>query len=135
MVHHVVPRSKMFVPTDENCPLPIKYLDVQRRTYTDLENKAEAEVEDIWTDVGPKELSDSCRGKTVFIILRPPAPPGHKWVAGRCTKVQETTRPDHIWPEIWSSMSKKKQEIVFVHRFCIFFLQNATSHILPSNQE
>ena len=72
MVHHVVPRSKMFVPTDENCPFPVKCLDVTRRTYTDLENKAEAEVEDIWTDAGPKELSDSWRGKTVFTILRPP---------------------------------------------------------------
>ncbi len=73
MVHHAVPRSKLFVPTDENCPFPVKYLDVTRRTYTDLENKAEAEVEDIWTDDGPRQLSDSWRGKTVFTILRPPS--------------------------------------------------------------
>ena len=47
MVHHVVPRSTLFIPTDENCPFPVKYLDVTRRIYTDLENKAEAEVEHI----------------------------------------------------------------------------------------
>ena len=78
MIHHVVPRSKLFAPTDENCPLPTKYLDVQRRTYPDLENKVEAEVEDIWAEVGPKESSDYWRGKTVFAILRLPAPPGYK---------------------------------------------------------
>ncbi len=71
MVHHVVSRSILFIPTDENCPFPIKYFDVTRRTYTDLENKAEAEVEDIWTDDGPRQLSDSWRGKTVLTILRP----------------------------------------------------------------
>ena len=42
MVHPVVPRSTLFIPTDENCPFPVKCLDVTRRTYTDLENKAEA---------------------------------------------------------------------------------------------
>ena len=66
-------------------------------------------MEDIWTDVGPKELSASWRGKTVLTILRPPTPPGYKWVAGRCTKVQETTRPDNIWPEVWNTMSKKQK--------------------------
>ena len=32
MVHHVVPRSTLFIPTDENCPPPFKYFDVTRRT-------------------------------------------------------------------------------------------------------
>ena len=39
MVQHIVPRSTLFIPTDENCPFPMKYFDVTRRTYTDLENK------------------------------------------------------------------------------------------------
>ena len=108
-IHHVVPRSSLFVPTDENCPLPVKYLDVERRTYTDLENKAEAEVEDLWTDEGARNLSDTWRGKTVFTLLRPRGPPGYKWIAGRLTKSQKTSRPDHIWPEIWSAMGKKQQ--------------------------
>ena len=67
-IHHVVPRTSLFVPTDERCPIPVKYLDVERSTYTDLENKAEAEVEDLWTDEGPRNLSDSWRGKTVFTL-------------------------------------------------------------------
>ena len=27
-IHHVDPRTTLFVPTDENCPIPVKYLDV-----------------------------------------------------------------------------------------------------------
>ena len=77
--------------------------------HTDLETQAEAEVEDLWTDEGARQLSDSWRGKTVFAILRPPAPPGYKYVAGRLTKVQQTSRPDHLWPEIWSQIGKKQK--------------------------
>ena len=71
MIHHVVPRSSLLVPTDENCPTPLKYLDVQRRTYTDLETQAEAEVEDLWTDEGARELSDSWRGNTFLLFFAP----------------------------------------------------------------
>ena len=44
--HHCVPRSTLFTPSDPECPLPTKYLDVMRRTYTDLEMKVENDVED-----------------------------------------------------------------------------------------
>ena len=34
------------------------------------------------------------------------------WSAERLTKIQATTRPDFLWPEIWIGISKavKKQE-------------------------
>ena len=57
-IHHVVPRTTLFVPTDENCPIPVKLLDVMRRTYTDIEDKAEHDVEHLWTDEGAKALSE-----------------------------------------------------------------------------
>ena len=44
-----------------------------RRTYTDIENKDENDIEDLWTDDGAKDLSESWRGKTVFTLLKPRA--------------------------------------------------------------
>ena len=90
--------------------MPLKYLDVLRTTYTDLETEAESQIEDFWTESGARELSDSWRGKTVLHILHPPAPPGLKRIHGRYTKIQQTSRPDNLWPEVWQSMSKKQKE-------------------------
>ena len=109
--HHVNPRTTLFVPTDEDCPIPVKYIDVMRRTYTDLDTMAENTIDDLWTEDGAKALSNPWKGKTVFYILRPPAPPGYRWVEGRLTKVQQTTRPDSIWPEVWQSLSKKQKQV------------------------
>ena len=39
--HHKQERHKMFVPTDANCPLPLKYLDVQRYTKTDFDHASD----------------------------------------------------------------------------------------------
>ena len=82
-----------------------------RRTYTDIEDAAEHDVENLWTDDGAKALSENWRGKTVFTLLKPRAPPGYEWVTGRLTKCQKTSRPGHLWPEIWSAMGKKQQKI------------------------
>ena len=68
-------------------------------------------MEDLWTDDGAKALSESWRGKTVFTLLKPRAPPGYERVTGRLTKCQKTSRPGHLWPEIWSAMGKKQQKI------------------------
>ena len=31
------------------------------------------------------------------------------WSGERLTKVQTTTRPDHVWPEVWSKIGKAAQ--------------------------
>ena len=36
--HHKIPRFQLFVPTEQNCPLPLKYLDVTRTTNTSLDS-------------------------------------------------------------------------------------------------
>ena len=36
IITHNQPRTQLFQPTDENCPIPIKYIDVMRATETDL---------------------------------------------------------------------------------------------------
>ena len=41
-------------------------------------------------------------------------PEGYMWSRERLAQIQATTRPDHLWPEMWSSMSaaqrKEKQQ-------------------------
>ena len=74
--HHRVPRSTLFVPSDPSSPIPTKYLDVMRTTYTDLDTKEEKRMEDYWNVQGEKALSDFWVGKTVFYILRTPPEPG-----------------------------------------------------------
>ena len=36
-------------------------------------------------------------------------PGGHMWSWERLTKRQATSRPDHLWPELWRGMSKNAQ--------------------------
>ena len=31
------------------------------------------------------------------------------WSGERLTKIQTTTRPDHVWPEIWTKIGKASQ--------------------------
>ena len=59
---------------------------------------------------GNKALSEEWIGKTIFTILHFPPKKNHYWVAGRETKIQETTRPGNVWPEVWDSLSDKKKK-------------------------
>ena len=40
IITHNQPRTKLFQPTEENCPIPLKYIDVMRTTETDLEDRS-----------------------------------------------------------------------------------------------
>ena len=44
------------------------------------------------------------------LYLKEKPPKGCLWSLVRLTKIQATTRPDYLWPEIWSSMSKAAQK-------------------------
>ena len=72
---HNTPRKTLYVPTPEEMPIPLKYIDVFRFTNTDLPSKSEATVHDFWTS-GPIELSDDWIGTTKFHLLRPKPDPG-----------------------------------------------------------
>jgi hypothetical protein len=94
------------VPTDNNCPIPLKYIDILRSTSTDIRDKVESEVKDIWYDTDDKKLSVPWIGKTTFILLRPKLADGWYWIGGRATQKQKTTRPDSLIPEVWGPMKK-----------------------------
>ena len=41
-----------------------------------------------------------------FTLLEEKAPDGYMWSGWRLTRKQLTSRPDHLWPELWKSMRK-----------------------------
>ena len=104
--HHVEPRVKLFSPREESFPIPLKYIDVSRTTHTNLDVKQEKRIDDYWNIDGSRDLSDPWTGFTQFTLLEEKAPDGYMWSGGRLTRKQLTSRPDHLWPELWKSMGK-----------------------------
>ena len=41
-----------------------------------------------------------------LLYCKEKAPDGYSWSGGRLTRKQLTSRPDHLWPELWKSMGK-----------------------------
>ena len=66
-------------------------------------------IDDYWNVVEDRELSDTWRGFTRFTMLNETPPDGFSWSGRRLTKRQTTSRPDHLWPEIWKNMSDAAQ--------------------------
>ena len=104
--HHVEPRVKLYSPREESFPIPLKYIDVSRTTHTNLETKQEKRIDDYWNIDGSRNLSDPWTGFTQFTLLEEKPPDGYMWSGGRLTRKQLTSRPDHLWPELWKSMGK-----------------------------
>ena len=107
--HHVEPRVKLFSPREESFPVPLKYIDVSRTTHTNLDVKQEKRIDDYWNIDGSRDLSDPWTGFTQFILLEEKPPDRFLWSGGRLTRKQLTSRPDHLWPELWEKMGKNAQ--------------------------
>ena len=104
--HHVEPRVALYSPREESFPIPLKYIDVTRTTHTNLDVKLEKRIDDYWNIDGSRDLSDPWTGFTQFTLLDEKAPDGYTWSGERLTRKQLTSRPDHLWPELWKSMGK-----------------------------
>ena len=104
--HHVEPRVKLYSPREESFPIPLKYIDVSRTTCTNLDVKQEKRIDDCWNVVGSRDLPDPWTGFTQFTLLEEKPPEGFLWSGERLTRKQQTSRPDHLWPEIWKTMGK-----------------------------
>ena len=100
--HHVEPRVKLYSPREESFPIPLKYID----THTNLDVKQEKRIDDYWNIDGSQNLSDPWTGFTQFTLLDEKAPDGFLWFGERLTRKQLTSRPDHLWPELWKTMGK-----------------------------
>ena len=104
--HHIEPIVKLYSLREESLPIPLKYIDVSRTTHTNLDVKQEKRIDDYWNIDGAKDLSDSWTGFTQFTLLDEKRPDGHMWSGERSTRKQLTSRPDHLWPELWKTMGK-----------------------------
>ena len=76
---------------------------------------ARKRVNDDWNVDVDRTVSDSWTGFTKLTQLNEKHPKGCRCSGRRFTKIQTTTRPDYLWPGIWSRMSeaakkKEKQE-------------------------
>ena len=69
----------------------------------------ESRIDDHWNIDGSRGLSDSWTGFTQVTLLKEKPPDGYMWSGERLTKRQATSRPDHLWPEIWRSMSRNSK--------------------------
>ena len=107
--HHVEPRVKRHSPREESFPIPLKYIDVSRTTHTKLDVKQEKRIDDYWNIDGSRDLSDPWTGFTQFTLLEEKPPDGYMWSGWRLTRKQLTSRPDHLWSELWKSMEKARQ--------------------------
>ena len=108
--HHVELGVKLYSPRDESFPIPLKYIDVSRTTQTNLDVKQEKRIDDYWNIDGSRDLSDPWTGFTQFTLLEEKPPDGYMWSGERLTRKQLTSRPDHLWPELWKSMGTKLKE-------------------------
>ena len=105
--HHVEPRVKLYSPREESFPIPLKYIDVSRTTHANWDVKQEKRIDDYWKIDGSRDLSDPWTGFTRFTLLEEKPPDGCMWSGVRLTKRQATSRPDHLWPEIWKGSNEK----------------------------
>ena len=104
--HHVEPRVKLYSPREESFPISVKYIDVSRTTRTNLDVKQERRIDDYWNIDGSRDLSNSWTGFTRFILLSEKPRDGCMWSGGRLSKRQATSRPDHLWPELWAKLGR-----------------------------
>ena len=92
------------MPKEETFPIPQKYIDETISTYTDLDVMQEERIDDYWNVDTNRSLSDSWKGFTKFKLLKETPPKRFLWFRRRLTKVETTTRPYHVWPEVWTVM-------------------------------
>ena len=104
--HHVEPRVKLYSSREESFPIPLKYIDVSRTTHTNLDVMQERRIDDCWNIDGSRDLSDPWTGFTQFTLLDEKPPDGYMLSGERLTRRQVTSRPDHLWPELWIKLGR-----------------------------
>ena len=74
ILHHYKPRQYLDTPDPNDLPIPIEFIDVGRRTETNLEDQGEALIEDVWYASDPRYLTAPWTGRTIFPLrhLKPP---------------------------------------------------------------
>ena len=66
----------------------------------------ESRIDDYRNIDGSRDLSDSSTSFTQFTLLSEKLPEGYMWSGERLTKRQATSRPDQLWPELWTKLAR-----------------------------
>ena len=66
----------------------------------------ERRIDDNWNTDVSRDLSDSWTGFTQFTLLEEKLSDGHMWSGERLTKRQVTSRPDYLWPKLWTKLGR-----------------------------
>ena len=104
--HHVEPRVKLLLAERWIIPYSTEVHWCFQNKHTNLDVKQEKRIDDYWNIDGSRDMSDPLTGFTQFTLLEEKAPDGHMWSGRRLTRKQQTSRPGHLWPELWKSMGK-----------------------------
>ena len=75
-----------------------------RAIHTDLDVAQEKRIDDYWHVDESRSLSNSLTNFTRF------TPKGYMWSGERLTKLQTTTRTDHVWREVWIKIGKSAEK-------------------------
>ena len=102
--HHNEPQVQLYVPKEETFTMPLTYIDVTRATCTNLDVLI-LTIVGMWTRIEVYQILGQDSRK--FTLLKEKNPPkGYTWSGKRLTKNQATTRPENLWPDVWSKMGK-----------------------------
>ena len=74
--------------------------------HTQIWMLSKSRIDDNWNIDGSRDLSDPWTGFTQFALLEEKAPDGFLWSGWRLTRKQLTSRPDHLWPELWTKLGR-----------------------------
>ena len=66
----------------------------------------ESRIDDYWNIDGSRDLSDSWTSFTQFTLLSEKHPEGCMWSEWRLTTRQVTSKPDYLWPELWTKLGR-----------------------------
>ena len=66
----------------------------------------ERRIDHYWNFDGSRDLLASWTGFTQFTLCEEKPPDGYLWSGGRITRKQLTSRPDHLWPELWIKLER-----------------------------
>ena len=107
--HYNEPRVQLYVPKEETFPIPLKDIDVTRSTYTDLDVLQEKRIDDYWNVDSSRHLSNSGKDSQNSLERKGNLQKDTCGSGRRLTKIPTTTRPDHVWPEVWTKIGKASQ--------------------------
>ena len=65
-------------------------------------------MDDDWNVDPNRSLSESWKGFTKFTLLKEKLPKVFLWNICGLTKIRATTRPENVWPEVWTKNGKSR---------------------------